>query len=96
MLDDTVKQGILKFLKVEHADPEEQAALLSSIEEFSAEVSLDFIKDNLEDQDLKIFAGLSDEDPSGGKAIEFAKTKIPDFETRLTEVVKKEIERINI
>lgn len=95
ILPQAVKDSLRELFKIENADPAKQAEFLASFEELAKEIALNCILDELNDADARIFLKLSEEDKTGDKALEFAKSKIPDLETKISQKIGEEINLLN-
>lgn len=96
MLLKNFEDQVLKFLKIENLDSAKKQEFLNGFSEFVNNVVLDFILQNLNDLDAKDFLILLEQDASGTKGFQFAKEKITDFDKKILELVKKEINGLQL
>lgn len=95
MLQKQIQEVILKTFKIENADPAVQDQFLTSFEELANSVVSNLVLETLTNEDIKTFLELLNQDKVGIRAMEFAKGKIPDFESKLTAEIKEQIKKIN-
>ncbi len=95
MFSQVINDSLLKTFGIDQADPAKQQKFLDSFSQLAEEIVLQCAMANLQGQDLQTFLQLLAEDESGDKALQFAQEKIPDFTTKLQNLMQEEMQKIN-
>lgn len=89
-----VQLSILRQFNIEKADQALKQKFLSSFEELSQQIVIDFIISNLDENNKAVFIDLLLEN-SDENALAFAKNNIPSFEEQLQKRVLNEISTLS-
>lgn len=96
MFPKAVQDNLIKFYNLEEADDAAKKEFLSSFEELSSQVVLDIILKELNDNDAKVFLQAAAQDQTGEKAIEFARQKIQNLDSKISTRLLEEINLLNL
>lgn len=91
----SLKSFVIQHFNLTEIPPQEQDKIVEQIAQLEEEVVVDFILDKLSDEESLIFLRLI-ENEEDSKALEFAQSKIPEFDKQIAEYIQTSLQSLEV